>query len=155
MANICDLSMKIVMNDLTKKQEILDILSSDENKGYLVRTYIADIHDNSDHIICYGDCKWSVLSSLIDWEDLKPNAYTLPRMAKEFNCEIEVFGYEEGFQFAEHFIIDETGILDDTCIDIAEDMEYVYDENGELKDELVNLVDVISFGEFAYGEWQI
>lgn len=105
--------MKIVAKDSNSQKEILDFLEGKDNHGYpfLTCTDIYDIQNCDGYILCAGECKWSVLDSLIEFKSLDEWDYTLPMLAKKFDCKIEVFSYEEGYAFAEHFIIDSDGSL--------------------------------------------
>lgn len=109
--------------------------------------------------VCEGDCAYSVLSAMRN--DSDPN--NIEKLSDRLHLDIEVYSYECGTGFEEHYAICDGDIMVDECIDSYEwyvdDIDDDFFENedviaaGITKDNYKDFVvdDYIRVG--GYNEW--
>lgn len=109
--------------------------------------------------LCYGDCAWSVLTAMRN--DANPN--NIAKLSERLHLAIEVYSYEYGIGFEEHYAICDGDVMVDECIDAAEwyvediDDDFFQNEDvieaGITRDNYMEFVvdDYIKVG--GYNEW--
>lgn len=75
-------------------------------------------------VYLYGDCAWSISACMLEDGYMKDspnsNGTTLTRIAKEEGLVIEVYSWEPGCAFSEHYLIYKGDIIIDSCVDYYE-----------------------------------
>ena len=159
MANICNLLIKVRGNkeDIIKFHKALN----QEGEVWMGRGAETDLTFEEDGAAyMFGQCKWSVISSLVDnaismrtepnrWafaegDDVK-EFITLFEACKRWNLVMEVYSEEPGCEFQEHYICDKGDVICDECVEWHEYDIYIYDTKEEAEE---------AFGvEFTDEEW--
>ena len=111
------------------------LLTNDIHHFYRVFNFndedgLTEMQDGRYYLIGHGDCAWSVYSCMFDGEytyhkndeDLhSQHAITLPVACEKLGVWAEVYSYEPGIGFSEHYLISDKG-------EIIKDEEYTYRE---------------------------
>lgn len=133
MANVCSYVMKVV-GEPKDIREFHKILNEEKNNNPHFYTYTYGGTSNLDEkevesgsAIIWGQCKWSVYSSMMIGEytnhskDLKMNPDTLGTNLEEIsgklNLLIEVYSEEYGMCFEEHYLFDNGFMLLEEVLD--------------------------------------
>lgn len=116
-------------------------------------------------------CAWSVCSCMMEtyskkYKKLYPYHLSLPEACKLLHVEAEVYSYESGCEFSEHYLIDTKGnVIIDECVDVEEfspessveefldRAEYLTAKDPELREKYPNTIDlekVFDNGNFDY-----
>ena len=156
MANPCFYRMKLTgAKEQEAKKLIIDLL--DYEAG--------EVSDQGEDF--WGYCKWSVKNGLIDgYESSRGLQINLPSICKNLNIAAEVYGYESGNDFVEHYAVNAKGeIIAEECEDGVLELSGVDEEafeEGELCDDdvLDHLPRIFTnakgqpcaFSEFSYFE---
>lgn len=132
MANNCAFEMKIT----GKKENIEEIIrifqQKDEFKhdgiGRIFSFYVDDMQliDSQRNIFSvntYGDCAWSVKSSMCHDAE---NSRSLKSEAERLHLVIEVFSSETGCQFQEHYLTVFGDVIVNDCVDYEEHWVAIY-----------------------------
>lgn len=139
MANVCFFYLNVVGTE-DKVKEFCSILNGKNEKYFggieeieeIKRTNIINTKSNKFKkgnlvsVFFSGDCKWSVLISMLeegyyeDYCETDKNITNLEIETKRLGLFVEVISEESGLSFMEHFIIDNGKILLEDCIDYEE-----------------------------------
>lgn len=128
MANNCEIAMRVVGN----KKSILKLL--EEIPFYtdkMMESCGAWNNDASESkATFYGDCAWSIASSMLDGSNEK---FNLLDRTRDLGLKLEAYSREPGIGFEEHYRIDRGEMLVSETVDYAEyDMtEYNSREDAE------------------------
>ena len=136
MANSCYFQMKIV--GPAKTRENVKTIMLNKDSLYRIAAQDVQIIDDSEdedtmEITLDGDCRWSIKSSMRSEIDAGEHKFlTLRDLSKKFELQIEAISEEPGFEFMEHYIVN-NGIEEmDECIDTSwhhfEPSEMTFDE---------------------------
>lgn len=155
MANMCLFRMMVK----GKKNNVEAFYNAMRQKGntWMGRGASAEIEyeDVSDRALISGECKWSIISALVDnaismrenpsgWyfgdgvnvNDLE--FITLFEACKRWNLNMEVYSEECGCEFQEHYIFVDGELICEDCVDY-----YEYDiSEFETKEEAENELDI-------------
>ena len=148
MPNICNFDMKISgkKKDIERLYKMLNYDESEKYRFYRViecfYTYEEDLEgvDDNKYISTFisGECAWSVETCmLIEDADKYEDLTSIDKVSKELDLLIEIVSEERGFNFTEHYVIDNGEILVNECNDLItkEELER-YKGNKEALQEL-------------------
>lgn len=137
MANICVFNM-MVKGNKDGIEKFYEALTQDSPEAWIGRGAEADIlYDNDNTAYIDGNCKWSIQSALIDdaismqeqEEEEMSQAQeflTIWEACEKYHVNMEVFSWEPGEKFSEHYKY-ENGEITDECVDYEE----IYDEETD------------------------
>ncbi len=146
MANLCDFVM-LVKGNKEEIEKFYKALTQSSSEAWMGRGANADITYEEGGACITGYCKWSIQSALIDnavsmqkqknnngegrwyWGDGIEEVVkfiTLFEACDKWNLNMEVFSWESGCCFSEHYKY-ENGNITDECIDYEE----IYNEETE------------------------
>lgn len=148
MPNICNFDMKISgkKKDIERLYKMLNYDESEKYRFYRViecfYIYEEDLEDVDDNeyisTFISGECARSVETCmLIEDADKYEDLTSIDKVSKELNLLIEIVSEERGFNFTEHYVIDNGEILVNECNDLItkEELER-YKDNKEVLQEL-------------------
>lgn len=148
MPNICNFDMKISgkKKDIERLYKMLNYDEFEKYRFYRViecfYTYEEDLEgvDDNEYISTFisGECAWSVGTCMLIEDAYKYEYLTsIDKVSKELDLLIEIVSEERGFNFTEHYVIDNGEILVNECNDLItkEELER-YKDNKEALQEL-------------------
>lgn len=154
MANVCFFNLNVVGTE-DKVKEFCNILNG-ENERYFAgieeieeikRTNIINTKSNKFKkgnlvsVFFSGDCKWSVLTSMLEdgyyreFSKTDKNITNLEIETKRLELFVEVISSECGLGFMEHHIIDNGDIVLNDCVDYEEYFMEDYDNVEEFNED--------------------
>ena len=173
MANSCDFEMKVKgkgenVRELIKliEDNALDV-SEERCFGGWIDNIMFDIEYNPSEKTCIGiitgECKWSVLLSLLGAEGSyfdkmkndgdESNVTCLEIESQRLGVEIEIYSSEYGVGFEEHFLI-RNGVLEiNECIKAWKLYKY-YFEDEDASDEFKEIVEEFYENKISNSEWK-
>lgn len=158
MPNICNFDMKVSgkKKDIERLYKMLNYDESEKYRFYRVfecfYTYEEDLEDVSDDecvsTFISGECAWSVKNCMLaESSDEYEHLTSIDKVSKELDLLIEIVSEERGFNFTEHYVIDNGEILINECNELIteeelekyknnkEDLQELYDTRSE---EIIN-----------------
>lgn len=156
MANNCEIAIKIIGD----KANILKLF--DEIPFYTdwtvdtCDTWDSDVAESS--ATFYGDCAWSITSSMLDGNN---EEFNLLDRTRDLGLRLEAYGQEPGIGFEEHYYIDRGELLVSETADFQEHDLTMFDSRTEAEEALGFSISEEEWDEYqngwlphgGFGEW--
>ena len=134
MANNAFYHMKVV-GDISNVEEFIRAMKwqgeyAEQGVG---RVFNADVYEKEDnYAIIGGDCAWSIISAMRN----EFNNNNIEKLSERLHLAIEAYCEECGFEFQEHFLVNNGVVIIDQCVDWEEHCVEDYETKEEAEEDL-------------------